>query len=69
MTEVTRTKLLPGVYLTAVHTMKFKSSYMGIQLLTPLSEEHAAANALVPMVLRRGYGALPGHGAPVRRTG
>lgn len=54
MTQVTRTELLPGVYLTAVHTMKFKSSYMGIQLLTPLSEEHAAANALVPMVLRRG---------------
>ena len=45
MTQVTRTELMPGVYLTAVHTMKFKSSYMGIQLLTPLSEEHAAANA------------------------
>ncbi len=54
MTQVTRTELLPGVYLTAVHTMKFKSSYMGIQLLTRLSEAHAAANALVPMVLRRG---------------
>ena len=59
MTEVTRTKLLPGVYLTAVHTMKFKSSYMGIQLLHTLSEEHAAANALVPMVLRRGTERCP----------
>ena len=59
MTEVTRTELLPGVYLTAVHTMKFKSSYMGIQLLTPLSEEHAAANALVPMVLRWGTERCP----------
>lgn len=69
MTQVTRTELMPGVYLTAVHTMKFKSSYMGIQLLTPLSEEHAAANALVPMVLRQGDRALPGHGEAVRRVG
>ena len=59
MTQVTRTELLPGVYLTAVHTMKFKSSYMGIQLLTRLSEAHAAANALVPMVLRRGTERCP----------
>ncbi|HJG87765.1 pitrilysin family protein [Pseudoflavonifractor capillosus] len=59
MTEVTRTELLPGVYLTAVHTMKFKSSYMGIQLLTPLRAEHAAANALIPMVLRRGTERCP----------
>ena len=59
MTEVTRTELLPGVYLTAVHTMKFKSSYMGIQLLTPLREEHAAANAMIPTVLRRGTERCP----------
>ena len=52
--HVTRTELLPGVHLTAVHTNKFKSSQLGLTLLAPLSAQTASANALVPMVLRRG---------------
>ena len=54
MIEVTRSELLPGVHLTAVHTKKFKSSVLGLQFLLPLQEETASLNALVPMVLRRG---------------
>lgn len=59
MTRVTQRELMPGVHLTAVHTTKFKSSYMGLQFLTPLSADTAAANALVPMVLRRGTERCP----------
>ena len=33
MIEVTRSELLPGVHLTAVHTKKFKSSVLGLQFL------------------------------------
>lgn len=59
MTNVTQTELYPGVRLTAVHMTKFKSCVLGLRLLTPLSEETASLNALVPMVLRRGTARHP----------
>jgi len=52
--QVTHKELMPGVRLTAVHTNKFKSSCFGVTLLTPLEREHAAQNALLGWVLRRG---------------
>jgi predicted Zn-dependent peptidase len=54
MAELLQKEILPRVSLTAVHSTKFKSSYMSVQFLAPLKEEDAALNALVPMVLRRG---------------
>lgn len=54
-----RIELMPGVFLTAVQTQKFKSSYWSIRLLTPLSEETAAMNAVLPRVLRRGTASCP----------
>lgn len=54
-----RTELLPGVRLTAIQTSKFKSGYWGVYVLTPMGPE-AAANALVPRVLRRGTRRHPG---------
>lgn len=59
MTQVTRRELMPGVWLRAIHTDKFKSSYLGLTMLTPLERETAAANALIPAVLRRGTAAHP----------
>ena len=59
MTQVTRRELRPGVWLRAIHTDKFKSSYLGLTMLTPLERETAAANALIPAVLRRGTAAHP----------
>lgn len=53
-----RIELMPGVWLTAVRTRKFKSSYFSLRLLTPLREETAAMNALLPFVLRRGTARL-----------
>ena len=54
MSQMTRRELFPGVWLRAVHTNKFKSSYLSITLLAPLAKETAGANALIPEVLRRG---------------
>ena len=59
MTQVTRRELMPGVWLRAIHTDKFKSSYLGLTMLTPLERETAAANALIPAVLRRGTASHP----------
>lgn len=59
MSAVTRTQLLPGVFLTSVHTKKFKSSTLSIALLTPLRQETAAVNALIPYLLSRGSEAHP----------
>ena len=59
MSAVTRTQLLPGVFLTSVHTKKFKSSVLSMTLLAPLAEGDAAANALIPYLLRRGANAIP----------
>lgn len=49
-----RMKLLPGVYLRAVQTDKFKTGCMSINFLRPLCREEAAKNALLPAVLLRG---------------
>lgn len=54
MTSVTHKEILPGVRLTAVHTGKFKTCLLGMTLLAPLEKQAASANALIPMVLRRG---------------
>lgn len=54
MTQVTQKDLMPGVRLTAVHTDKFKTCMLSATLLSPLDQETAALNALLPFVLRRG---------------
>lgn len=45
---------MPGVHFRAVSTDKFKSAYLSITFMAPLNKDTAAANALVPYVLRRG---------------
>ena len=59
MSQVTRRELFPGVWLRAVHTTKFKSAYLSLTMLAPLDQDTAAANALVPSVLRRGSAVHP----------
>ena len=59
MSQTERRELFPGVWLRTVHTNKFKSAYLSITLMAPLAPETAAANALVPSVLRRGTGIHP----------
>lgn len=59
MVEMLQKEILPRISLTALHTTKFKSSYMSVQFLVPLDGETASQNALVPMVLRRGTKRYP----------
>lgn len=52
--ELTRHEVAPYVILTCLTTDKFKTGCLSINLLTQLSRENAAKNALIPRVLRRG---------------
>ena len=49
-----RTQILPGVFLTAVQSDKFKTGCFSLNFLRPMRKEEAAANALIPSVLLRG---------------
>ena len=59
MTEYKRFSLLDGVYLTAVRTDACAESCLSMTLLTQLSRETAAMNAVLPDVLLRGSSRLP----------
>ena len=54
-----RTEILPGVWLTALRTEKFKTAWLSVNLLTQLRRETAACTAVLPYVLRRGTKSLP----------
>lgn len=49
-----RTELLPGVWLSSIQTDRFKTGCFSFNLMTPLRDETAAQNALIPAVLLRG---------------
>lgn len=46
-----RTEILPGVWLTALRTEKFKTAWLSVNLLTQLRRETAACTAVLPYVL------------------
>ena len=48
-----RFEILPGVFLTAVQTEKFKTGCCSVNLLRPMARGEASANALIPSVLLR----------------
>ena len=52
--ELSRTEIMEGVFLNYLQSFKFKTACMSLSLLTQLSRETAAMNALIPYVLRRG---------------
>lgn len=54
-----RIELLPGVYLTALQTDKFKTGCLSVNFLQPLGQQTASANALIPSVLLRGCRQYP----------
>ena len=49
-----RWEIMQDVFLTYLPAQRFKTSRMTVQLIAPLQRETAAANALLPAVLRRG---------------
>ena len=54
-----RKQLMPGVFLTAIESRKFKTGCFSVNLLRPLSRAEAAKNALIPAVLLRGCRSFP----------
>ena len=48
-----RIEILPGVFLTAVQTDKFKTGCFSINFLRPMCRAEASMNALIPSVLLR----------------
>ena len=52
--EYTRREIMQDVFLTYLPAKKFKTSYLSAQFITPLRQETAALNALLPAVLHRG---------------
>ena len=57
--EVLRRRLMSGVYLTYIQERKFKTNVLSAQLIALLEKKTAAANALLPAVLRRGTARYP----------
>lgn len=58
-----RIQILPDVFLTVLHTDKFRTNCLSVNLLRPLCEGEAALNALLPDVLLRGCRMCPDMGA------
>ena len=46
-----REEILPGVFLSALNTDKFKTAAMGVMLLSQLEREHAYMDELIPLSL------------------
>ena len=67
--EFRREEILPGVFLTALRTDKFKTALLSLSLLTQLDGETASMNAPHPQRPSARYRALPGHGQPRRVYG
>ena len=57
--ELTRTEILPGVWLNHLRSDQFKTACLSLNLLTQLQRETASMNALIPYVLRRGTTRYP----------
>ncbi len=57
--ELTRTEILPGVWLNHLRSEQFKTACLSLNLLTQLKRESASMNALIPYVLRRGTTRYP----------
>ncbi len=54
-----REMIAPGVYFSSVQDRKFKHNRISVNFITSLSEDHAAENAALPFILRKGCRNLP----------
>ena len=59
MQEVYNKEIMPGVELTCIHTLKFKTGCLSMTLLVELDKKTASMNAMLPDVLRRGTARFP----------
>lgn len=61
--KATRKQLADGVWFTCLPDRKFKTGLLSAQFVTPLRQDTAAVNALLPAVLRRGTVRCPDMGS------
>lgn len=54
-----RVEIGPGVHFSSIRDPKFKHNRLSVNLIVPLEEETASANALVPFLLRKGCRSCP----------
>jgi predicted Zn-dependent peptidase len=59
MGELKQYEIAKGITLNTITSDKFKTNYLSVNFLRPLSKEEASLSALLPMVLKRGCAALP----------
>ena len=52
-------KIAQGAAIHYIHTSNFKTNYISINFVAPLTKEHAHYNALLPLVLMRGSANYP----------
>jgi predicted Zn-dependent peptidase len=57
--HIYKSEIKPGIRLTCIQTDRFKAGCITVNLLDTLSSDTAAANALLPRVLRRGTASYP----------
>lgn len=56
---ITKSELLPGIWLHCCQDTRFKQSRLSIQFVRPMCQQEAALNALLPAVLLRGTERYP----------
>lgn len=67
MTGIAREKIANGVDFIAVRDSRFKQDFLSVNFLFPLKKETASANALLPMLLKKGCAEYPDMTAVNRR--
>lgn len=57
--SLTRHKIGNGIHFSSVSDPKFKDNRISVNFILPLKEETASNNAIVPLILRKGYRECP----------
>lgn len=55
MCALQRNQLYPGIMFNQISDSRFKTNKISVHMITPLNRDTAAANALIPSLLRKGY--------------
>ena len=53
-TDLVRTTLADGVYLSVLNDKKFKHNRLSVNLIVPLDEDTVSGYALLPFIMRKG---------------
>lgn len=59
MNQLKREELQKGIYFNSISDERFKTNRLSLYLVTPMSEQTVAVNALIPNLLRKGYEEYP----------